>query len=314
MNPDLVHSLNSLRVLSVDMISYAKSGHPGICLGAAPIIFSLFTNHLKVNPQDPNWINRDRFVMSAGHGSALLYAMLFMSGYNVTIDDLVDFRKIGSITPGHPEYGVTPGIEVSTGPLGQGFANAVGMAMASRYLEALLNEEIPKQKVLDYYVYALCSDGDLMEGVAQEAASLAGHLALSNLIVLYDSNEITLDGKMSSTFSEEILQKFMSMGWEVDFVNDGNDTREIDKAIERAKINRKPTLIEIRTVIGRGSFHEGENLVHGKPLSKEDIANIRKKYDVNTNTMEITENAVKFVRQSINSRMKEVYNGWKRLC
>lgn len=312
MNPDLVHSLDSLRVLSVDMISYAKSGHPGICLGAAPIIFSLFTNHLKVNPQDPKWINRDRFVMSAGHGSALLYAMLFMAGYNVSIDDLVDFRKFGSITPGHPEYGITPGVEVSTGPLGQGLANAVGMAMAEKYLAALVEEEIPKQKLLDYYVYCLCSDGDLMEGVAMEAASLAGHYALSNLIVLYDSNEVTLDGKLSSTFSEEILQKFMSMGWEVDFVGDGNDTREIDKAIERAKINRKPTLIEVRTVIGRGSFHEGENLVHGKPLSKEDVANLRKKYNVTTNTMEITENAVKFVRQSINSRMKEVYNNWKR--
>lgn len=312
MNPDLVHSLDSLRVLSIDMISYAKSGHPGICLGAAPIIFSLFTNHLKVNPQDPKWINRDRFVMSAGHGSALLYAMLFMAGYNVSIDDLVDFRKFGSITPGHPEYGVTPGVEVSTGPLGQGIANAVGMAMAEKYLSSLIEEEISKQKVLDYYVYCLCSDGDLMEGVATEAASLAGHFGLKNLIVLYDSNGITLDGNLNSTFSEEILQKYMSMGWEVDFVQDGNDTREIDKAIERAKVNRKPTLIEIRTVIGRGSFHEGENLVHGKPLSKEDVANIRKKYNVTTNTMEITENAVKFVRQSINSRMKEVYNGWKR--
>lgn len=312
MNPDLVHSLNSLRVLSVDMISYAKSGHPGICLGAAPIIFSLFSNHLKVNPQDPKWINRDRFVMSAGHGSALLYAMLFMSGYNVTIDDLVDFRKFGSITPGHPEYGVTSGIEVSTGPLGQGFANAVGMAMSEKYLASLIEEEVPKQKVLDYYVYCLCSDGDLMEGVAMEAASLAGHYGLSNLIVLYDSNQITLDGKMSSTSSEEILQKFISMGWEVDFVGDGNETREIDKAIERAKVNRKPTLIEIRTVIGRGSLHEGENLVHGKPLSKEDVANVRKKYNITTNPMEITENAVRFVRQSINNRMKEVYNSWKR--
>lgn len=312
MNPDLVHSLDSLRVLSVDMISYAKSGHPGICLGAAPIIFSLFTNHLKVNPADPKWINRDRFVMSAGHGSALLYAMLFMAGYNVSIDDLVAFRKFGSKTPGHPEYGITPGVEVSTGPLGQGFANAVGMAMAEKYLSALLEEEIAKQKVLDYYVYCLCSDGDLMEGVAMEAASLAGHYALSNLIVLYDSNEITLDGKLNSTFSEEILQKFMYMGWEVDFVQDGNDTKEIDKAIERAKVNRKPTLIEIRTTIGRGSFHEGENLVHGKPLSKEDMANIRKKYNISTNTMEITENAVRFVRQSINSRMKDIYNGWKR--
>ncbi len=312
MNPDLVHSLNSLRILSLDMISYAKSGHPGICLGAAPIIYSLYTNHLKVNPKDPTWLNRDRFVMSAGHGSALLYAMLFMAGYDISIDDLVDFRRIGSKTPGHPEYKITPGVEVSTGPLGQGLANAVGMAMAEKYLAALIEEEIPKQKVLDYYVYCLCSDGDLMEGVALEAASLAGHQGLDNLIVLYDSNDVTLDGKLNSTYSESILQKFMYMGWEVDFVGEGNDTREIDKAIERAKVNRKPTLIEIKTTIGRGSYHEGENLVHGKPLSKDDMINVRKKYNITTNTMEITESAVKFVRQSINSRMKDNYNGWKK--
>lgn len=312
MNPDLVHSLNSLRILSLDMISYAKSGHPGICLGAAPIIYTLYNNHLKVNPKDPSWINRDRFVMSAGHGSALLYAMLFMAGYDISIDDLVEFRKIGSITPGHPEYKVTPGVEVSTGPLGQGIANAVGMAMSEKYLAALIEEEIPKQKILDYYVYCLCGDGDLMEGVAMEAASLAGHYALDNLIVLYDSNDVTLDGKLSNTYSENILQKYMNMGWEVDFVGEGNDTREIDKAIERAKVNRKPTLIEIKTVIGRGSFHEGENLVHGKPLSKDDMVNVRKKYNISTNTMEITENAVKFVRQSINSRMKDNYNNWKK--
>lgn len=312
MNPDLVHSLNSLRILSLDMISYAKSGHPGICLGAAPIVYTLYTNHLKINPKDPTWVNRDRFVLSAGHGSALLYAMLFMAGYDITIDDLVDFRRIGSKTPGHPEYGITPGVEVSTGPLGQGFANAVGMAMAGKYLAALVEEEIPKQKLIDYYVYCLCGDGDIMEGVAMEAASLAGHLALDNLIVLYDSNDITLDGKLNSAYSENILQKFVNMGWEVDFVAEGNDTREIDKAIERAKVNRKPTLIEIKTVIGRGSYHEGENLVHGKPLSKEDMANVRKKYNITTNTMEITENAVKYVRQSINLRMKENYNNWKK--
>lgn len=312
MNPELVHSLSSLRVLSVDMISYAKSGHPGICLGAAPIIFSLFTNHLRFNPADPKWPNRDRFVLSAGHGSALLYAMLFMAGYDISIDDLVDFRKIGSKTPGHPEYGVTPGVEVSTGPLGQGFANAVGMAMAQRYIKSLIDEEIPKQKLIDYYVYCLCSDGDLMEGVAMEAASLAGHHALANLIVLYDSNDITLDGKLKSSFSENILQKYIDMGWEVDFVGEGNDTREIDKAIERAKVNRKPTLIEIKTTIGRGSKHEGENVVHGKPLSKEDMLNVRQKYNINTNTMEITENAVNYVRKTIKNRMGDTYKIWQK--
>ena len=312
MNQDLIHSLSSLRVLSCDMISYAGSGHPGIALGAAPLIFTAYVNHMKINPGDPNWMNRDRFVMSAGHGSALLYAMLFMAGYDISIDDLVDFRKIGSKTPGHPEYGVTPGVDVSTGALGQGFANAVGMALAEKYLQSLLDQEIPKQKILNYYVYCLCSDGDLMEGVANEAASIAGHFALDNLIVLYDSNSVTLDGKLNATCSEEFIQKFINMGWEVDFVGEGNETKEIDKAIERAKINRKPTLIEVRTVIGRGSFHEGENLVHGKPLSREDLLNIRKKYNINTNMMEITENSVKFVRQTISQRNKQVYDEWKK--
>ncbi len=312
MNPEITHSLNSLRVLSVDMISYARSGHPGICLGAAPIIYTLYTNHLKINPQDPKWPNRDRFVMSAGHGSALLYAMLFMAGYDISIDDLVDFRKIGSKTPGHPELGVTPGVEVSTGPLGQGLANAVGMAMAEKYIAALLEDEIPKQKIIDYYVYCLVGDGDLMEGIADEAASLAGTLGLDNLIVLYDSNDVTLDGELKRTSNTNIIQKFIHLGWEVDYVSEGNELREIDKAIERAKINKKPTLIEIKTVIGRGSQHEGKNLVHGKPLSREDLAHVRKKYDIQTNMMEITESAVKYVRETINSRMKARYNGWKR--
>lgn len=312
MNPDLVHSLNSLRILSCDMISYAGSGHPGIALGAAPILFATYVNHLRINPADPNWINRDRFVLSAGHGSALLYAMLFMAGYDVSIDDLVDFRKIGSKTPGHPELGITPGVDVSTGALGQGFANAVGMALAEKYLQSLIDQEIAKQRILDYYVYCLCGDGDLMEGVAMEAASLAGHLALDNLIVLYDSNNVTLDAKLNAACSEEFLQKFIQMGWEVDFVGEGNDTRKIDEAIERAKINRKPTLIEVRTTIGRGSFHEGENLVHGKPLSREDLLNIRKKYNISTNMMEITENSVKYVRQTIANRTKGVYNNWKK--
>ena len=309
-NKDAIHSLNSLRILSVDMISYAKSGHPGICLGAAPLLFTLYTNHLQINPADPTWPNRDRFVMSAGHGSALLYAMLFMAGYNISIDDLVEFRKIGSKTPGHPEYGVTPGVEVSTGPLGQGLANAVGMAISSKYVGALINEEVPKQKLINYYVYCLVGDGDLMEGVAEEAASLAGNLALDNLIVLYDSNDITLDGPLEKSSKDKIIQKFINKGWEVDFVAEGNDIREIDKAIERAKVNKKPTLIEVKTVIGRGSYNEGKNLVHGKPLSTEDLVNVRKKYQIETNMMEITEDAVNYVRKTIASRMGNKYENW----
>ena len=310
MNPDLTHSINSLRVLSIDMISYAKSGHPGICLGAAPIIYSLYANHLKINPKDPNWINRDRFVLSAAHGSALLYATLFMAGYDVTIDDLVEFRKLGSKTPGHPELGKTPGVDVSTGPLGEGFATAVGMAMASKFLCSKFTEKVPKQKLINYYVYCLVSDGDLMEGIANEAASLAGNLNLSNLIVLYDSNDTTVDGSLKDSYSEDTIKKFMNMGWEVDYVPEGNDIREIDKAIERAKYNKKPTLIEIKTVIGRGSEHEGKSIIHGKPLTKEDIASLRKKLDIHTNTLEITENAVNYMRKSISHRMDTYYQEW----
>ena len=312
MNPDLIHAISSLRILSCDMISYAGSGHPGIALGAAPTLFTTYVNHMRINPKDPKWINRDRFVLSAGHGSALLYAMLFMAGYDISIDDLVDFRKIGSKTPGHPEYGVTPGVDVSTGALGQGFANAVGMALAEKYLQSLIEAEIPKQKILDYYVYCLCGDGDLMEGVASEAASIAGNMALDNLIVLYDSNDITLDGKLKDSCNEDFIQKFTHMGWEVDFVAEGNDTRKIDEAITRAKVNRKPTLIEIKSTIGRGSYHEGENIVHGKPLSREDLLNIRKVYNISTNMMEITENSVKYVRQTLNNRLRGEYEAWQK--
>ena len=313
MNPDLTHSLNSLRVLSIDMISYAKSGHPGICLGAAPIIYSLYANHLRINPQNPNWINRDRFVMSAAHGSALLYATLFMAGYDVTIDDLVEFRKIGSKTPGHPEMGKTPGVDATTGPLGEGFATAVGMAMASKYLHAQLLEKVPKQKLIDYYVYCLVSDGDIMEGIFNEAASMAGTMGLSNLIVLYDSNGTTVDGSLSDTHSEDTIKKLLTMGWEVDYVPEGNDVREIDKAIERAKYNKKPTLIEVKTVIGRGSQHEGKSIIHGKPLTKEDIANLRKNLNIKTNTLEITDNAVNYMRKSISHRLNQYYKDWNAL-
>ena len=310
MNPDMIHSLNSLRILSVDMINQAGSGHPGVALGAAPIIFSLYANHLKANPLDPNWINRDRFVLSCGHASALLYATLFMSGYELTIDDLVNFRRLDSKTPGNPELGKTPGVEVTTGSLGQGVANAVGMAIAEKYLRAMANEAVPKQKLIDYYVYCLASDGDLMEGIATEAAAVAGNLALDHLIILYDSNEVTADGKIGLSSNENMVRKYIAMGFEVDFVQEGNDVREIDKAIERAKYNKKPTLIEIRTTIGRGSMNEGKNIVHGKPLTNDDIVNLRKKYKINTGTMEITENAVKFLRYSIATRVNSSYTEW----
>lgn len=312
MNPEQINSLNSLRILSIDMINCAKSGHPGICLGAAPMMYSLYSNFLRANPKDPKWPNRDRFVLSAGHGSALLYATLFMAGYDLTIDDLVNFRRINSKTPGHPELGMTPGVEVSTGVLGQGFATAVGMAISEKYLQALLDTELPKQKLINYKIYCLVSDGDLQEGTALEAASIAGYLGLDNLIVLYDSNDITLDGSIKRSSTEDIVKKFIDMGWEVDYLTEGNDCKEIDKALERAQVNKKPTLIEIKTVIGRGSLKEGQNIVHGSPLTKEDIEHLRKVYKVNTNPMEISESAVKVLRDSINKRVQYDYELWKK--
>jgi transketolase len=313
MNPDLVHSLNSLKILSVDMIQYAKSGNSGIALGAAPIVFDVFTNHLRIKPDDPTWPNRDRFVMSAGHGSALLYAMMFMAGYDISIDDLVDYRKLDSKTPAYPEYRRTPGIEATTGPLGQGFAMAVGMALAGKYTGALVEEQVPKQRLVDYYVYCLVSDGDLQEGITWEAASFAGTHSLNNLIVLYDSNATTSDGELKLSANESVIQKFIHMGWEVDYVSEGNDVREIDKAIDRAKINRKPTLIEIQTTIGKGSQHEGKSLIHATPLTREDMAFVRKSLNITTNTLEITENAVKYVRQAIANRVNTYYNNWQSL-
>ena len=249
------------------MISEAKSGHPGIVLGAAPIIATLYANHIKIDQDNDKWINRDRFVMSAGHGSALLYATLFMAGYDIPFDELKSFRKINSITPGHPEYGVTKGVDISTGPLGQGFASSIGMAISERYLNSYFGNNL-----IDYYTYVLCGDGDLMEGMSYEAASLAGVLKLNKLIVLYDSNDVTLDGDLKTSFKENIKERFESMNWNYLLVDDGEDIDKIDKAINEAKQETtKPTIIEIITVIGRYSENEGTCKVHGSPLKVEVI-------------------------------------------
>ena len=271
--------VDQIRCLGIDMISEANSGHPGIVLGAAPILYALYAHHLRIDPKNPNYFNRDRFVMSCGHGSALLYATLYLAGYPISLDDLKAFRQIDSITPGHPEYGVTPGVDVSTGPLGQGFANAVGMAMAEANLRTRYNTG--KRELIDYYTYVLASDGDLMEGISYEAASLAGTLKLNKLIVLYDSNDICLDGKTSLTFNDNVSMRFVSLGWNVITVNDGESYEAVSKAIEEAKTSTdKPTLIEIKTVIGKYSSLEGTNLVHGSPLSREEITKIKEKLGV----------------------------------
>ncbi|MFF2752625.1 transketolase [Psychrobacillus sp. NPDC058041] len=263
-------AINTIRTLSIDAIDKANSGHPGLPMGAAPMAYTLWTKHLRHNPNNPNWFNRDRFVLSAGHGSMLLYSLLHLGGYDLPMEEIKNFRQWNSKTPGHPEFGHTAGVEATTGPLGQGIGMAVGMAMAEAHLAATYNR--PNYNIVDHYTFALCGDGDLMEGVAAEAISLAGHLQLDKLIVLYDSNDISLDGDLHKSFSEKTEKRFESYGWNYILVQDGNDIEEISSAIEKAKAqNDKPTLIEVKTVIGFGSPNRaGKSDAHGMPLGKEE--------------------------------------------
>ncbi|NGX74511.1 transketolase [Staphylococcus sciuri] len=261
-------AVDSIRALSIDAIEAANSGHPGLPMGAAPMAYALWTKHLNFNPQSKNYFNRDRFVLSAGHGSALLYSLLHVSG-SLELEEVKNFRQWDSKTPGHPEFRHTDGVEVTTGPLGQGFAMSVGMAMAEKHLAGKFNKD--KYDVVDHYTYVLASDGDLMEGISHEAASLAGHLNLDKLITLYDSNDISLDGELNKAFSENVKERFTSYGWSYILVEDGNDLEAIDKAITEAKTLEGPTLIEVKTVIGYGAPNKaGTNGVHGAPLGEEE--------------------------------------------
>ncbi len=271
-------SINTIRTLAIDAIEKSNSGHPGMPMGAAPMAYTLFTKFMNHNPKNSKWFNRDRFVLSAGHGSMLLYSMLHLSGYDVTIDDLKNFRQWGSRTPGHPEYGHTDGVDATTGPLGQGIAMAVGMAMAERHLAETYNKD--NFQLVDHFTYSICGDGDLMEGVSAEAASLAGHLQLGRLVVLYDSNDISLDGDLNKSFSENVEDRFKAYGWQVIRVEDGNDVAEIEKALAEAKADEKrPTLIEVRTVIGYGSPNKsGKSASHGAPLGEDETKLTKEAY------------------------------------
>ncbi|MCD8863191.1 transketolase [Staphylococcus arlettae] len=261
-------AIDTIRALSIDAIEKANSGHPGLPMGAAPMAYTLWTRHLNFNPQSKDFFNRDRFVLSAGHGSALLYSLLHVSG-SLELEELKQFRQWGSKTPGHPEFKHTDGVEVTTGPLGQGFAMSVGMALAEKHLAGKFNKE--DANVVDHYTYVLASDGDLMEGISHEAASFAGHNQLDKLIVLYDSNDISLDGELNKAFSENVKERFEAYGWEHIFVKDGNDLETIDKAIEDAKSSNKPTIIEVKTIIGYGAPNKQDtNGVHGSPLGEDE--------------------------------------------
>lgn len=270
--------VNTIRTLSIDAIQKANSGHPGLPMGVAPMAYVLWTRHMHLNPKTHlDWANRDRFILSAGHGSAMLYSLLHLAGYEVSIDDLKQFRQWDSKTPGHPEFGHTDGVEATTGPLGQGIAMAVGMAMAEAHLAAKYNR--PGYPVMDHYTYSIVGDGDLMEGISHEAASLAGHLKLGKLIVLYDSNGISLDGPTTAAFTENVGERFKAYGWEHIKVEDGNDLAAIDSALTLAKKNTsQPTLIEVKTTIGFGAENQGTNAVHGNPLGADGVAYAKKAY------------------------------------
>jgi len=271
-------SINTIRALSIDAIEKANSGHPGMPMGAAPMAYALWKDFMNHNARNPKWFNRDRFVLSAGHGSMLLYSLLHLFNYDVSIEDLKSFRQWGSKTPGHPEFGHTPGVDATTGPLGQGVAMAVGMAMAERHLSATYNRE--DYNVIDHFTYSICGDGDMMEGVASEAASMAGHLKLGKLIVLYDSNDISLDGNLNMSFTDDVKQRFEAYNWDVLRVEDGNDLEALHKALTQAtQKTDKPTLIEVKTTIGYGSpTYGGTNKVHGNPLGAEEAIATKKFY------------------------------------
>ena len=303
--------IDTIRFLAADAIEKAKSGHPGMPLGAATAAFTLWTKHLKHNPKNPQWSDRDRFVLSAGHASMLLYALLHLTGYDLTMDDIKNFRQWGSRTPGHPEYKHVPGVEVTTGPLGQGLANAVGMAIAEAHLAARFNRE--DKKTVDHFTYVMAGDGDMMEGVVAEACSLAGHLRLGKLIVLYDDNKVTLAGSVALSSTENIEQRFKAYGWQVLKVADGNDVATIDKAVKKAKRDtEKPSLICVQTTIGFGApGKQGSCDAHGSPLGADELKKTKESLCwLGDASFYVSDDVYKFFRKAV-SRGKKCEKQWQ---
>ena len=305
-------AVDTIRTISVDAIQAANSGHPGLPIGAAPMAYVLWSKYLKVNPKQSKWIDRDRFVLSGGHGSALLYSLLHLSGYQVSIEDVKNFRQFNSKTPGHPEFRHTDGVEATTGPLGQGFANGVGMAMAEAHLAATYNREgFP---IVNHHTYVMCGDGDLMEGISYEASSLAGTLKLNKLIVLYDSNDITLDGELTKSFNESVKDRFIAQGWNYILVEDGNDLDEIAEAIEEAQgETEKPTLIEVKTIIGYGAPNQGTNKVHGSPLGEEGVKIMKQNYGWEYAPFEVPEEVAHRFDKLLVQTGEQDYQEWQEL-
>lgn len=303
-------ALNTMKMLALDMISNAKSGHPGIVLGASPILFSLYLNELNVLAKRPNWVNRDRFVLSAGHGSSMLYSMLFMAGFDYTIEDLKRFRQVDSFTPGHPELNVDLGIECSTGPLGQGVATAVGMAVAERYYENLCKAIDRKSSLIDYYTYCLCSDGDLQEGIAYEALSFASNQKLNKLIIILDRNNIQLDGEVQNTFTEDLEERFEALDFNVVTVKNGMSIGEITNAFKSCHKSDMPSVIIVNTTIGKDSSLEGTNKAHSQALTDEEIINLKHKYHLKETPFDYDNELKDFVSDFILNRVSKKYESW----
>lgn len=314
MNQKDIQCINEIKILALDMINNANSGHPGAVLSQAPILYTLFANHLRINLEDDKWINRDRFILSSGHASALLYSLLHVSGFNISMNDLRSFRRLNSITPGHPEYGVTPGVECSTGPLGQGVATAVGMALAERYIRSLLDvEEEKKQQLINYKTYVMCSDGDLMEGISYEALSFAGAQKLNNLVVLYDDNNMSIDGTLEKTFNENIEKRFDAIGFDVITVKDGANLNQIDKALNKAHKSTKPVIIIFKTILGNGSYNQNTNQVHSGALTDADLYNLRQTLGVTSQPFYVTKDSMIYLNNKINTRMQREISAWNEL-
>jgi transketolase len=311
MTDDLqTRAINTIRFLSADAVQQANSGHPGLPMGAAAMAFALWTRHLRHNPRNPKWMGRDRFVLSGGHGSMLLYSLLHLTGYDVGLDQIKNFRQWESITPGHPEYGLTPGVETTTGPLGQGFATGVGMAIAQAHLAATFNK--PGHELIQSYIYGIVTDGDLMEGISSEAASMAGHLSLGRLIYLYDDNHISIDGSTDLAFTENRNARFEAYGWHVQTVEDGNDVEAVDQAIQNAKKDPRPSLISVRTVIGFGAPQkQGTAKAHGEPLGKEELNAAKENLGWPTEPrFHIPDDVLEFYRKAV-ERGRELEFDWK---
>jgi transketolase len=305
-------SINAIRFLGMDAINKANSGHPGIVLGAAPIMYNLFTEQMHITPNQKDWFNRDRFILAAGHGSAMLYATLHLSGYNVTMEDLKQFRQLNSKTPGHPEYKHTDGIDATSGPLGQGIAMAAGMAVAEQYLRASFNKD--KFNVVDHFTYALCGDGDLQEGVTQEAMSLAGRLGLGRLIVLYDSNDIQLDGPVDWANTENVKDKYEAMNWHYIKVSDANDLDQLTEAINIAKgVKNRPSIIEVKSIIGFGSSKQGDSATHGAPLGVEETNKMRQSMSYPYKEFEVGQDVYDDFFEQVVQRGETAYNAWEDL-